>query len=357
MTQVEEEAGVLELLGRLSEMVGLPGHESAVSGAVREAFGPLCDEVRLDRLGNCIAFKRGDGGEPRPRVMFAAHMDEIGLMVTRIEDGGFLRFTNLGGVDQRILPGAEVLVHGREGLHGIVGVKPPHILRPEESSEASKMEDMYIDCGMPEDEIRGLVSVGDVVSLASGFSKLGDFVSGKSLDDRAGVAVLHDCLQRLGRLRHACDVYAVATVQEEMGFRGAMISTFGVAPDVGIAIDVTHGDMAGIPEYQTSCLDKGPAISTGPNVHPRVFSRLQEVAKENSVPFQVEVSPASTGTDAWAMQVTRSGVATGVISIPVRYMHTPVETAAANDIRQAGRLAAQFAASMDRSFVEGLKCF
>ncbi|MGE5484108.1 MAG: M42 family metallopeptidase [Ignavibacteriales bacterium] len=356
MAQVAEQ-GVFEFLGRLSALVGLPGHEAGVSAAVSEAFGALCDEVKLDRLGNCIALKRGDGEGTRPKVMFAAHMDEIGLIVTRIEEGGFLRFTNLGGVDPRILPGSEVVVHGRDCLPGIVGVKPPHILRPEEFSEAAKMEDMYIDCGLPGAVIRERVNAGDVVSLSSGFSKLGDLACGKSMDDRAGVAVLYDCLGRLKHMRHVADVYAVATVQEEAGLRGAMVSTFGVTPDVGIAIDVTHGDMAGVPEYETSRLEKGPAISAGPNVHPRVFSRLQEVAREHSVPFQVEVSPASTGTDAWAMQIVRSGVATGVISVPTRYMHTPVETVAVEDIKQAGRLAAHFAAAVDRSFVEGLKCF
>lgn len=349
--------GALELLGRLSALVGLPGHESGVSVAVSEAFGAFCDEVRIDRLGNCIALKRGDGEEPRPKVMFAAHMDEIGLIVTKIEEGGFLRFTGLGGVDPKILPGSEVVVHGRDGLPGIVGVKPPHIIQPGESSEATKMGDMYIDCGLAEALVRERVSVGDVVSLASAFSKLGEFVCGKSLDDRAGVVVLHDCLERLQHMRHVADVYAVATVQEETGLRGAMVSAFGVTPDIGVAVDVTHGDMPGAREHETFRLEKGPAIATGPNVHPVVFSRLLEVAKEHSIPFQVEVSAASTGTDAWAIQIVRSGVATGVISIPLRYMHTPVETVAVEDIRQAGRLAAHFAAVVDRPLVEGLRCF
>ncbi|MCR4397908.1 MAG: M42 family metallopeptidase [Firmicutes bacterium] len=354
----DSDADVLEMLETLSRSSGLPGHESGVSGVVADALRALCDEVRLDRLGNCIGLRRGEGEEPRPRVMFAAHMDEVGLIVTKIEEGGFLRFSSMGGVDPRILPGSEVRVLGSgASLAGIVGVKPPHIIHEDDTSEAIKADDMYIDTGLTEEEVRRRVRVGDVVSLNSTFARLGGLVSGKSLDDRAGVAVLVDCARRLGRMRHEADVFLVATIQEETGLRGAMVSTYGIAPDVGIAVDVTHGDMPGVPEHDTARLGKGPAIATGPNVHPAVFARLKRVAEDNSIPFQVEVCPESTGTDAWAMQVTKSGVATGVISVPVRYMHTSVEVAALDDVRHAGRLSAHFAASVDRGFSEGLRCY
>lgn len=349
--------GTAGLLERLSLAVGLSGHEAGIASIVSEAFGPLCDETRLDRLGNFMGLKRGDGPEPRPRAMFAAHMDEIGLIVTKIDEKGFLRFSNIGGVDPRVLPGLQVLVHGGKPLPGVIGAKPPHILRPDELSEAARMEDMYIDTGLPAGEAHALIHVGDVVSFRPSFARMGDMVYGKSLDDRAGVAVLYECLVRLKSMKHSSDVFVVATVQEETRLSGAIVSTFGLKPDVGIAVDVTHGDMPGVGEHQSSKLDKGPALSIGPNVHPKVYERLQAVARDHSVPVQVEVSPASTGTDAWAMQVTRSGVATGVISIPLRYMHTPVETGHLSDIAQAGRLAAHFAASLDSAFVEGLRCY
>ncbi|NPV69506.1 MAG: M42 family metallopeptidase [Firmicutes bacterium] len=347
----------LDFLGRLSRATGLPGHESEVSRIVAEAFGPLAADVRIDRLGSCIAFKPGDGPGPRPKVMFAAHSDQIGLVVTKIEDGGFLRFAGMGGVDPRVLPGMEVLIHGRASIPGVVGSKPPHTVPPEERNAAFKMDELYVDAGLAEEQVRENVQVGDMVSFESAFSPLGDFVVGKSFDDRAGVAVLYECLDCLSRLRHSADVYIVATVQEETGMRGAACSTFCISPDVGIAIDVTHGDMPGIPEYLTSRLDKGPVLSAGPNVHPKVLARLDEVARRNGIPAQTEVSGGSSGTDAWAIQVTRSGVATGVISIPLRYMHTPVEVLSLRDIQEAGRLAAQFAADLDRAFVEGLRCY
>ncbi len=346
----------IEFLERLSRASGLPGFESEVTRLVMDAFRPFASEVTVDRLGNCIAFKPGDSPAPRPKVMLAAHMDQVGLIVTKIEEGGFLRFIGMGGVDPRILPGMEVMVHGRASIYGVVGSRPPHMTAPDDERKAFKMEDLYIDTGLAEEQVRDNIQAGDVVSFESAFLRLGDLVAGRSFDDRAGVAVLMECLSRLSQLRHATDVYAVATVQEETGLSGATCSTFCISPEIGIAVDVTHGDMPGVPEHLSSRVDRGPVLSAGPNVHPRVLARLEDVAKRNGIPCQTEVSGGSTGTDAWAIQVSRTGVATGVISVPVRYMHTPVEVLSPRDIREAGRLAAEFAAGLDRGFVEGLRC-
>lgn len=347
-----------EFLTSLSRTAGVAGSEEQVSGLVAEVFGPLVSEVRVDKLGNCVALKEGSGQAPRPRVLLAAHMDEIGLMVTKVEERGFLRFTRVGGVDQRTLPAQEVLVHGRQTLPGVIGVKPPHIMSRDEMKKAIKLEDMFIDLGLPEERVRELVRVGDFISLRrEPVSLLNNRLAGKAMDDRVGVAVLLETLKELNRLLHAADVYAVATVQEEVGLRGATTATFGLEPQIGVAIDVTFAETPGLSEAEAFAMDKGPAIAVGPNVHPVLYRFLTRTAEDLGMPWQVEVAGGSTGTDAWAMQVSRSGVATAVVSVPVRYMHTSVELVSLGDIRKAGRLLAHFIAGIDSELVGGLGCF
>ena len=347
-----------EFLEKIVATEGVSGFEQPVARVISEAFAELSDEVRSDTLGNVIALKRGEG-ENRPRIMLAGHMDEIGLMITKIDDRGFLSFTQVGGIDQRTLVSQEVVVHATTcGLPGIIGMKPPHLIPVEERNAAIKMSDMVIDLGLPVEEVRQKVRVGDVATISREMIHLaGDFVAGKAMDDRASVAVIYHCLAELQKLRHTSDVYAVATVQEEVGLRGAMVSTYHLEPDIGIAIDVCHGDMPGVPEQDTAGMGKGPNIAFGANIHGKVYRKLVEVAKENNIPFTLDAVPAASGTDAWAMQVTRAGVCTGLISIPTRYMHTSVETLSFADIRASGKLLAHFIAAVDSEFVEGLLCY
>lgn len=348
---------IKDFLTSLSEGTGVSGHEGRVAEIAAQVLARYADEVTTDKLGNVIALKKGEGGDPRPKIMLAAHMDEIGLMVTKIEDPGLIRFCQVGGVDQRLLPALEVIVHGKKDLDGIISVKPPHLTKPEEVDQAIKMEDMVIDVGLPADEVRSLVEVGNLITFKRDLISLGErWVAGKAMDDRAGVAVLLACLQHLAKLRHTADVYAVATVQEEVGLRGATTSAYGINPDIGIAIDVGHGEMPGLAEHESLGMDKGPAICMGGNIHPQVFAGLKAAATANGIDWQLEVAPAATGTDAWAIQITRDGIPTGLISLPLRYMHTPVETLALGDVEKAGRLLAHFIASVDRAFMEGLKC-
>lgn len=347
-----------EFLSKLSESAGVTGHEGEVGKLIRELMGGLADDVSVDKLGNCVFVKRGEGQGSRPRVMLAGHMDEIGLVVTKLEDGGFLRFTQMGGVDQRILPAMEVTVHGKRALHGVIGGKPPHIISPEEAAKATKMEDLFIDVGLSTEQLRETVSVGDMITFHRPFTELtGGFAAGKSLDDRAGVAVIYACLCELKKLRHTADVYGVATVQEEVGLRGAMVSAYSIDPDLAVAIDVCQGDTAGVPEWRTAALDKGPAVCMGANIHPKVHTALVKTARDIGITYQDEVAAGPTGTDAWAIQVSRAGVPTGLISIPLRYMHTSVETLSLGDVKNAGRLLAYFIAGVDQAFVEGLACY
>lgn len=344
-----------DFLRGLSEGFGLSGSEWPVAEKVAEAFRELAEEVRIDCMGNCIALKKGTG-EKRPVIMLAAHMDEIGLIVKKVDKGGFLRFTHVGGVDQRLLPAQEVIVHGRKDLRGIVGVMPPHLLSPADVAMSYKENEMVIDVGLPEEEVKELVEVGDLITFAMDFTELaGDRVSGKAMDDRAGVAALLETLKYLKKVVHTADVYCVATVQEEVGLRGAIVSTYALVPDIGVAIDVGFGDMPGQPEYKSLNLEKGPGILHGANAHPKLVELLHKVAGEYGIPTQKDYSPAASGTDAWAIQISQAGVPTAVVSIPLRYMHTPVETLSLGDIAKTGRLLAFFCAAVDNEFVEGLK--
>ncbi len=347
---------VKEALKQLSEADGVSGYEEEVRTRIVERMRALADEVRTDVMGNVIALRRGDAAQGKgPSVMLAAHMDEIGLMVTAVEEG-FIRFTPVGGFDDRVLLGQEVTVHGRRPLLGIIGSRPPHLVSGRDRQRVIPHEELFIDVGLPPEEVQTLVRVGDLITLRRPFTELrGGLVAGKAFDDRACVVVILVCLEALQGMRHAWDVYGVATVQEEVGLKGAMTSTFGLMPTIGIALDVTFGNQPGVSDAEAMELGKGPAIAFGPNIHPAIFERLEATAKEHEIPYQVDPIPAATGTDAWAMQVTRAGVPTGLLSVPLRSMHTPVETLAIRDIERAGRLLAHFIAGLDEDFLNSLR--
>lgn len=345
----------ITVLRQLSEAAGVSGYEGEVGTLVAEQFGAFTEEVSTDRMGNVIALKRGEGQGDRPRVMLAGHMDEIGLIVTQLKEG-FLRFTTVGGIDPRVLLGQEVIVHGRQDLSGIIGSRPPHVLPLAERQIPRRTEDLFIDVGLSEAELDDAVQVGDFITIQRSLIELKNgWVAGKALDDRAAVAAIWFCLSELSRLRHQWDVYAVATVQEEVGLRGAITSTYGVAPLIGIAVDLGFGAAPGQPEGASIQMDKGPAIALGGNIHPEIHRRLVNVAQELEIPHQIEAIPGRTGTDAWAMQVTREGIPTALLSIPSRYMHTSVETLVVRDIERTGRLLAGFISRLDRTSAERLQ--
>lgn len=348
-----------DFLEKLSGYTGVSGREERVAEIIKGIFSDYTDKIKTDTLGNLIALKEGEGKDKdKPQIMLAAHMDEIGLMVKEIDDDGFIKFTTVGGIDQRILVGQEVTIYAKEAIKGIIGAKPPHVQEKEERNKAVKIEDMYIDVGRDNKEVTNLVSVGDLAVIKSRFNELdGNRVSGKALDDRSGVTVMLECLKELQRLHHKGDVYSTATVQEEVGVRGATTSTYGIVPDIGIVIDVGHGKMPGTSEEDTAELGNGPVIVLGPQIHPKLHEKLKEIANEYEIPYQINAETTPRGTDAFAVQVTRSGIPTALISIPLRYMHTSVETLDLTDIKQAGRLLANFINQVDAEFVEGLRCF
>jgi len=343
----------------LTEANGVAGFEGEVQGVIRALWSPFVDEFRTDALGNLIALRRGSakGAGRRRSVMIAAHCDEIGLMVAGLEKG-FLRVTAVGGIDRRVLPGMEVLVHGRRPLPGVIGLRPPHVLPAEEwrNPKPVPMEELFVDVGLSEDEARQWVSVGDPISFRVPAVELeNERVAAKALDNRASVAAAAVCLETLLSLRHEWDVYVVATAQEEKGLRGAIVAAFGVAPDIALAVDVTFGIGPGVSESEAFALDEGPAVGIGPNVHPAIHEALMETARALEMHCQVEPMPGGSGTDAWAIQVAREGIPTGVLSIPVQNMHTPVEVVSLKDIRRTGRLIANFIAGLDESFAERVR--
>lgn len=348
------------LLMELSGTVGISGSESAVAAVASRYLERYGARIRRDRLGSLIACHKGeDSGEKPFSLALVAHMDEIGAMVTKIEDGGALRFTAVGGIDPRILPGQPVEVHGRTLLKGIIGAKPPHLLSAKERRQAHKFEDLFIDIGMGKEQAEAQVRPGDLVSFDAPPLALsaGECMIGKSLDDRAGVAALVICAAELAAARHAPDIYYVASVQEEVGLRGAITAAHGLVPDLAVAIDVTFGESPGLKPPEVFKVGGGPVISMGPNFHPALVRHFEDAAAADRFTVQREADPAAGGTDAWAIQVAREGVPTALLSIPLRYMHSTVELLNMDDLNNTGRLLASFARSLDRPFVEGLACF
>jgi endoglucanase len=351
-----------ETLKQLTETPGPSGMETGIAGVVRSIWEPLAGEIQSDRLGNLLAIKRGRGSENREqplRLLVAAHMDEIGLMVNQIEhypdeDGyGFLRLTNVGGVDLRHLYGQQVIVHGERDLPGIIGALPVHMLPESRRSDSYGFEELVVDVGLRAEELRELVNVGDFISFVQPMRKLlNDRATGKAVDNRASVVAVAVALEYLQGRLHEWDVIAAATVQEETRLLGAFTSAFDQHPDVAVALDVTFAKGPGTKDGELFELDDGPTLGLGPNVHPVVLQKLKDAADALEMKVHMEPHARASGTDAYGLQVARAGIPTGLISIPLRYMHTMVETVALADIERAGRLLGEFIARLDGSFPE-----
>jgi putative aminopeptidase FrvX len=333
---------VLAHLKTLTAAPGLSGHERPIRDLIQAAWEPLTDEIAGDRLGSLWATKHGRAKAPRKRIMLSAHMDAIGLMVTRVRDG-FLLVTEIGGVDARVMPGQPVLVHGRETLPGVVTSTPPHLLSAADREKAVKLEGLLIDTGLPAGRVAELVRVGDLVSYGQQPFELqnGDWLVSKSLDNRASVAAVSVCLEALHSRPHSWDVVAVASAQEEETLGGAATSAFGLAPDLAIVIDVTFASGPGQPEHRTFSLGDGPTCGWGPNLHPKLHKLILDTAARSEIPCRLEVMAGHSGTDAYAIQVSREGIPTAVIGLPLKHMHTPVEIVSIKDITRAGRLLAE----------------
>lgn len=347
---------ILPFLKSLLSVSGLSANETPASRLIESTWAPLTDEIRYSRLGSLHALKKGYGKPPRPTMLIATHMDAIGLIVKKVE-GEFLYVTSVGGVDVRVLIGTPVLVHatgaGRaEELPGVVA-SPSAKLLPNDSQDEILMRHLVVDTGLRAAEVSRRVRVGDLISFnTEPIEMSGETVSGHSLDNRASVAALTVCLQELKSKSHVWDVWAAATTQEEITLGGAATSAFELHPSLAVAMDVTFGKGPGSGGWQTFPIGKGPTLSLGPNIHPFLHQRFKELADRFEIPYAIEPVPANSGTDAVSLQVSAEGIPTMLIGIPLRYMHTPVEVAAVKDIQRAGRLLAEFAASLEADFIE-----
>lgn len=339
----------LSFLKDLLETPSPSGYEKPVQDVVRAWARNYADEVRTDRHGNVIAVLHPGG---QPRVMLAGHCDQIGLMVQHIDDHGFLYVQPVGGWDMQILLGQALTVWTRSGpLNGVVARRAPHLLTPEERNKVPQFTDVWVDVGASDrKDAESVVTPGDPVTVALGYRDLRNGLAfSPAMDDKVGVWTVMEALRLLKNRPLQASVYCVSTVQEEIGLRGATTSTYGIHPTVGIAVDVCHAaDTPGNDKKQLgdTRLGGGPAIFRGANINPHVFQRLEEAARAREIPVQVRGAPRATGTDANVMQLSRDGVATGLVGIPNRYMHSPVEVVCLDDLDRAARLLAEFCASV-----------
>lgn len=324
------------LIKKLSDMRGVSGFEYRLNKTIAQEFEPYCDEVRIDPLGSVIGIKYC-GKKNAPSVMIEAHCDEIGLIATSVTEDGFITFSNVGGIDPRILPSLDVIIHGKKDIHGIVGIKPDYMNEP---GKSIKMRDMAIDTGI--ENIGDFVSIGDSITVAQSVGELSKTQwSGKTLDDRASLAAIIRTMKSLQNKELNVDVYAIAAVQEEVGLRGGKTTSYGINPTMAIATDVTHGIT---PDNSKRAfeLGKGATISVGPNIHPKLSKRLFETADKYKIKVATEVDGGCTGTDAWEIQTAANGVPTALLSLPLKYMHTSVETIDISDAKAVSDIMTHF---------------
>jgi endoglucanase len=340
----------LAFLKQLLETPSPSGFERPVQDVVRAWARDFADEVRTDRHGNVLAVRHAVGDRPadRPRVMLAGHCDQIALMVQHIDDNGYLYVQPIGGWDMQVLLGQHLTVWTKDGpAPGVISRRAPHLLTSEERNKVPLFTDVWVDVGARDrKDAEEFVSPGDPVTFALGFRPLRNrLAASPAMDDKVGLWVVMEALRLLHRQPLQVPVYCVSTVQEEIGLRGATTSAYGIDPTVGIAVDVCHAtDTPGNDKKQLgeTRLGGGPVLFRGPNINPRVLEHLQASARARDLAVQVRGVPRATGTDANAMQLSRDGVATGLVGIPNRYMHSPVEVVSLDDLDRAARLLAEF---------------
>jgi endoglucanase len=337
-------------LKSLLETPSASGFEQAIQEVVRGWARHYADEVRTDRHGNVLAIHHAgrSGGNEGQRVMLAGHCDQIALMVEHIDDNGFLYVQPIGGWDMQVLLGQYLTVWARQGpITGVVARRAIHLMTSEERNKVPQFTDVWVDIGVKDGkEARELVTCGDPVTFALGYRPLRNgMAAAPAMDDKVGLWVVMETLRLLHGKDLQVPVYCVSTVQEEIGLRGACTSAYGIHPTVGIAVDVCHAtDTPGNDKKQVgeTKLGEGPVLFRGPNINPHVFDRLHQAARGREIPVQVRGTPRATGTDANVIQLTREGVATGLVGIPNRYMHSPVEVVHLEDLDRAAQLLAEF---------------
>ena len=322
--------------------VGAPsGFEYPVAETAAQLLRPWMDEVMIDRLGNVIGSRRC-GKANAPKLLLDAHLDEIGLIVTGIQEG-FLRFRAIGGVDPRMLPNRELTILTDPPCYGVVACLPPHVQTAEDYDHATPIADLLIDVGLSQEEAEQKIPIGTpIVYRGSCFSLGNTQMCGKSMDDRSCFLTLLRTAELLQDIELDIDLYIMGSTREEISGAGAKTGTFSIAPDWCVAVDVTHGKTPDSPKDRASIIGGGPAIGVGPNMTRWMTERMKRQAAQDGIPFQLEVMEGHTGTNGWHMQICREGIATSVVSLPLKYMHTPIEVLELSDIEAVACLLAAF---------------
>ncbi len=328
-----------EMLFRLCSAPGAAGREDGAAQVAAEMLS-FIPNVKIDTLGSVVA--SFGNPEAKRHILLDAHLDQIGMLVTSVDENGFLKVARDGGMDRRVLPGSRVVVYGKETLNGIVCCLPPHLTDGGED-HVPDITEMAVDVGLTKEEANELVQPGDVVLLPGEPRRLlGSRVTGAALDDRAGCAALIRCAQLLQETTLSCRVTVLLSTREEVGSQGAETAAFREEPDMAIAVDVSFADQPGVPAHKCGKLSEGPMIGVSPVLDKNITETLKRLAKENEIPFQLEVMGGTTGTNADEINVTRGGVPCGLVSIPQRNMHTPAEICDLKDIENVARLLAAF---------------
>lgn len=331
-----------KILKTLCERCGISKNEFSVSEAVTTLIKPYCDEVYSLNDGSVAAVKYGYKKDKK-KIMIDAHIDEIGLMVSEIDKKGFIHFSPVGGVNIKGLPSSEVTVYGKNPVWGVIGTKPPHLQTADESKKSFSFDDLTIDTGYDKDSLEKIVKVGDYIFINGEFEKLSDYrYVSKSMDNRAGVCALINAAKMIYDKETKDDIYYVFSTCEEFNMSGSKNAANKICPDIALVIDVTHGTTEDNKESAFE-LGKGPSYSIGPNITKRYYKLIETIAQKNNIEIFPEVDGSSSGTNAWKIQTASNGVATAVISIPLRYMHTAVEVVDIRDIESVAKLAAEFA--------------
>lgn len=335
-----------DLLLELLTVPGLSGREDPILQHLDEIWSPLVDELQVSPLGSLQGLVKGSASPPRPSILFAAHMDAIGLMVSGIR-GDFIRVTRVGGVDARVLPGTMVTVHGEKDLQGVVYQLPRSLLPSSVSKKSVELRYFLVDVGLEEEALTDQVRVGDLVTFQQKPFWLGEeVIAGPALDNRASVAAITLLLHALQSAPPVWDVWVVATSQEEENMSGALTSAYAIQPDLAVAVDVTFASGPGTPDYQSYPMGEEIPLGWGPSTHPALYRVFEEVADEEGISVTKEPLPMRSGTDADVLQISAAGVPTMLLSIPLRYMHTPVEMVSTRDVQGVAKLMGAFVARL-----------
>jgi tetrahedral aminopeptidase len=330
------------------------GYEHTNGNILKKYFQPYTDSFEEDNIGSYI-FK--STGTNSTKIMLAAHSDEIGLMITSILDNGFLRFTSVGGINAASLVAQDIIIYGKESIFGVIGIKPPHLTPEEEREKPLKTKDLFIDTGLSKKELEKKVSIGDIAVIKrQPLALQNSIISSRQLDDKAGIAVMLVVAHELKKISHNSNIYYAATAQEETGCRGSATASYKINPDIGIVLDVGFGLTPDMPP-ETASLGKGPAVAIGGRFNPKLTKKFIEVCKQYNYEFQYEASPSLSGTDTESLQINREGIPCILLSIPLRYMHTSVETIDLKDIETTGKAIARFINEIDNSDLEEILCF